>query len=203
MFFIGIDLGQKRDHTAIAVVERVEAWRPYGPSEFRGLDVRWLERVPLGTAYPVVVERVRQMVRHAELEGNCSVTVDGTGVGTPVVDLLRTAGLRCELIPVTITGGEKESANGSGWNVPKRDLIATLQVLLEKNELRVAKELEEAGSLVRELLDVKSRETGGGKARLGAEGTGEHDDLVIALALACWRARKWRSMQGGGRLNGI
>jgi hypothetical protein len=25
---------------------------------------------------------------------------------------------------------------------------------------------------------------------VGADGYGEHDDLVIALALACWRARR-------------
>jgi hypothetical protein len=27
-----------------------------------------------------------------------------------------------------------------------------------------------------------------GRARLGADGHGEHDDLAIALALACWKA---------------
>ena len=26
--------------------------------------------------------------------------------------------------------------------------------------------------------------------RLGADGCGEHDDLVIALALACWRGKR-------------
>ena len=36
--------------------------------------------------------------------------------------------------------------------------------------------------------------------RMGADGGGEHDDLVIALALACWRAKgqraEWRRYAG-------
>jgi hypothetical protein len=69
----------------------------------------------------------------------------------------------------------------SGWRwgslnvgAPKRDLISGLQLALEKGELRIARRMKEVGSLVRELMEVR----------------GEHDDLVIALALACWRARR-------------
>jgi hypothetical protein len=29
-----------------------------------------------------------------------------------------------------------------------------------------------------------------GSVRIGADGNGQHDDLVVALALACWRAGK-------------
>jgi hypothetical protein len=39
--------------------------------------------------------------------------------------------------------------------------------------------------------------------RLGADGCGEHDDLVIALALACWRAKRGQIGFGTGRLTGI
>jgi hypothetical protein len=39
--------------------------------------------------------------------------------------------------------------------------------------------------------------------RVGAEGCGEHDDLVIALALACWRTKRMTHEQtaesGGAR----
>jgi hypothetical protein len=46
----------------------------------------------------------------------------------------------------------------------------------------------------------------GGTVRLGADECGEHDDLVIALALACWRAgRKEKRKMGymNRRLPGI
>ena len=203
MFYIGLDLGQRRDHSAIAVLERLERLRPYGPSVFDRLLVRYLERVPLGTPYTAVVARIREIVQHPELRGQCAVVVDGTGVGAPVVDGLRAARLGCELCAVTITGGDREHGHAGVWSVPKRDLIAGIQVLLERGELRIAKALLEAGSLVRELLDMRITMAGNGRVRLGADGFGEHDDLVIAVALSCWRARRMQIGMGTSRLPGI
>jgi len=39
--------------------------------------------------------------------------------------------------------------------------------------------------------------------RLGADGYGEHDDLVMAVALACWRAKRPQNGFGTQRLPGI
>jgi hypothetical protein len=202
MFYVGLDLGQRRDHSAMAVVERIERLRPYGPSVFDRLLVRHLERIPLGTPYTAVVARMREIVQHPQLRGQCTVVVDGTGVGAPVVDGLRAARLGCELCAVTITGGDREHGHDGAWSVPKRDLIG-VQMLLERGELRIAKALIEAGSLVRELLDMRITMVGNGRVRLGADGFGEHDDLVIALALSCWRARRTQIGLGASRLTGI
>ena len=176
VLYLGLDLGRQRDHTAIAIVERVgeEIW------------VRHLERVALGTPYPKVVERVAQIVGQLR---KCTVIVDATGVGEPVVDTLRRAGLGCEIIAVTITGGNRETRTGANYCVPKLDLIAGIQVALEQGILRVPRELSDAGALARELLSVRVRSGFGGRGlKAGADGYGEHDDLVIAVALACWRA---------------
>jgi len=178
MFYLGLDLGKKHDHTAIAIVER------------RGntLQVRHLERVALGTPYTGVVARIGEIV---ERPGPWAVVVDGTGVGEPVVDALRRAGLGCGITAVTITGGQRESRGGSVCSVPKQDLIAGVQMAMEKGELRVARRLGEAGALVKEMLNVRiTAGLASGKVRIGADQYGEHDDLVIALALACWRARR-------------
>jgi hypothetical protein len=185
-------LGQKQDHTAIAVVERREF-----------LLVRHIERVALGTPYPMVVAYLREMVARQEVRGQCALVVDGTGVGGPVVDMLRGAGLGCEIKAVTITGGERERRSGGGqWvSVPKQDLIAGVQVALENGDMRIARRLKQAGSLVRELVDVRmSAGLGSGRVRIGADGYGEHDDLVIALALACWRAKRREVGERGQRL---
>jgi hypothetical protein len=224
MFYVGVDLGQKEDHTAIAIVERPDLLRGYQAREHQAaqrvrayqtqgdhtqrdrartgisLLVRRVQRVALGTPYPRVVETIREIARGREFAGQVAVVVDGTGVGAPVVDMLRAAGLGCEITAVTITGGERESRQGSlNVGVPKRDLIAGVQLALEKGELRIARRMKDAGALVRELLDV--RITGG--MRVGADGYGEHDDLVIALALACWRARRRENGERGQRLPGI
>src|SRR5216684_2488894 len=115
-YYVGLDLGQKGDPSAIAVVE--EWWEAVGGVDrvtyelrtTRRLDVRYLERVPLGTPYPEVVEQVCDLVRSPELKGRCVLVVDSTGVGAPVVDLLRRAPLEAWLVPVTITGGEHQSS---------------------------------------------------------------------------------------------
>ena len=78
----------------------------------------------------------------------------------------------------------------AGFNVPKRDLIASVQLALEQGELRIARDLREAGALVEELVDVRKTARESGRDRVGADRVGEHDDLVIALALACWKGRR-------------
>ena len=188
-FYVGVDLGQRQDHTAIAVVERTEF-----------LLVRHVERVALGTPYPLVVAHLREMVNRQELRRQCALVVDGTGLGGPVVDMLRGAGLGCEITAVTITGGEHErSGGGQSVSVPKRDLIAGVQVALDKGDLRIARRLRELGPLVRELVDVRMSSGPMGRVRIGADGCGEHDDLVIALALACWRAKRRENGERGQR----
>ena len=166
-------MGQRRDFTAIAVVERREnQW-----AGARELVLRYLERMPLGTPYTKVVERLRTMMRHPEMAGRTRMVVDATGVGAPVVEMLRSAGVSA--IAVTITGGAQAHGQGEHWHVPRRDLLAGLEVLLEAGDLKISRRLAEAERLVRELTALRTR--GGG---------GEHDNLVMAVALACWRARE-------------
>ena len=204
MFFAGMDLGQRQDYTAIAVVERRDAARAYLAPQFDSIAVRHVERLALGTPYPAVVARMRAIVQSDALRGDCSLTVDATGVGVPVVEMLRAGRLGCEICAVTMTGGEREHSIGSAWvSVPKRDLIAGVQVLLERGELRIARDLRGARMLLRELMDVQARAKGNGGTRVGADGHGEHDDLVIALALACWKAKRTRALFGAVRLPGI
>ncbi len=184
IYYAGLDLGQKRDHSALVVVERVDHGMAFQGAAYRSILVRYVERMRLGLPYPAVVQRVSEIVRSQELRDKCSLVVDATGVGAPVVDMLREARLGCNLTPVTISGGE----GGSGKVVSKQDLMAGVQVLLEKGQLRIGR-LKEREQLKRELMDVRMSRGNAGRMRIGADGSGEHDDLVIALALACWRAR--------------
>lgn len=190
--FIGVDLGQKYDFTAISVVER-NIGKPHylatylKPEEY--YDLRYLERLPLGTPYPRAVERIAAITRAEGVAGRCTLVVDGTGVGQPVFDLLRDAGLSCQVIPVAITGGRTAHTLGHGKSVPKSDLIATLQILLEKRQLRIAENLPERRRLVEELMSMRSGPTRSGRIAFGAGGR-SHDDLVLSLSLACWQAKK-------------
>ncbi len=193
--FLGLDLGQKQDYTAIAVLEKSEVqtgfdYAKWGPVMETRYNLRHLERVALGTPYTEVAERVRDVWDRA---GRCPVAADATGVGAPVMDLLRESGLGCELIPVTITGGMGETRGGGTWRVPKRDLVVGLQVLLEKGRLRIAAGMMEGETLVKELREMRVKVSTAGHEGYEAWRDGAHDDLVLAVALACWRAL-WRDV---------
>ncbi|HWF12070.1 MAG TPA: hypothetical protein VG297_26560 [Bryobacteraceae bacterium] len=194
MLYIGIDIGKSVDPAAIVIVGRLE----------RRLTLCYAERLALGTPYPDLAEHVRWIATHEKVRGRCAMAVDATGVGAPVVDMLRAGRMGCEIASVVISGGEKTtSGSGNRWTVPKRDLLTGVQVLLQRGELRIAPTLKEAGTLVRELTNVRMTPGNGGAMRMGADGFGEHDDLVIALALACWRAVRPQNGFGTRRLPGI
>jgi hypothetical protein len=177
-FLVGLDLGQARDYTAVAVVERLEDQ----PSRYA---VRHLERFPLGTAYPAIVEAVTALLRRPPLWKYTPLVVDATGVGAPVADLLRRAGLVPVL--VKIHGGQSVTRDDEGaFRVPKRDLASVLAVLLQSRRLHVAASLRDAAVLVTEMLAFKVKISAGGTDMYEAWRERDHDDLVLAVALACW-----------------
>ena len=169
MIMIGADLGQAQDPTALAVAE------VHTPE----IHVRHLERLSLGTPYPRVVERIGGLVDR--LPG-AALVVDATGVGRAVLDQMREVILNP--VAVTITGGRHTSFDGDHWRVPKTALLRPLVAAVDAGRLKVAKGLPEADALLRELQAFQRRITARGHDAF--QGVGEHDDLVIAVALACW-----------------
>ncbi len=102
--------------------------------------------------------------------------------------MLRQAELRP--VAVTITGGDTVGRDGRDYRVPKRDLVSTVQVLLDSERLKIASSLPEAKTLIDELLafkvtiSLKGHDSYGNDVGLWRENP--HDDLVLAVALACW-----------------
>ncbi len=169
-YFLGLDLGQAQDPAAIAVAEVPKS----------DIHIRHLERIPLGTPYPKVIEMVTAII---EKLPSPDLVVDATGVGRPVIDQMRETGL--EPVPVTITGGRFMSFDGDMWRVPKKALLRPLIAASEAGRLKVAKGLRETEAFQRELQAFQRRITARGYSAFG--GVGEHDYLVIAVALICWR----------------
>jgi hypothetical protein len=193
-YFTGLDLGQAKDYTAVAVLERTTL--PDPKREGRKLHhyaVRHLERLPLGTPYPDVCTRLARLFASPPLTGT-SLAVDYTGVGRPVFDMLRRAQIPARLRPVTITGGNKVSPSAGGWSVSKKELVSTLQVLLQSRRLRVAPTLAEAPTLVQELTTFQVKITPAAHETFGAWREGAHDDLVLAVAVAAWEGEHFREL---------
>ncbi len=142
----------------------------------------------LGTPYPEVARHVFRLMHTPPLQDNAVLAVDATGVGRAVVDQLKAHGLSFK--SVVITAGHKESRDGDIYRVPKRDLIARPQVLLQEGNrrLKIAPSLPEAGTLVEELLNFCHKISDAGNDTYGAWREGQHDDLLLALCLAVWAA---------------
>jgi hypothetical protein len=190
-YFIGLDLGQSHDFTAIAVLERAVLQREFNHAVWAyrkevQLHLRHLERVPIGTPYPEVVRRVVEITRSPILTGPIHLAVDNTGVGAAVMDLLRAAQPKATLLPVTITAGDTQNFSNGSHRVPKRDLIVGLQVLLQRGALRIAAGLPDAPTLLKELMAMRVKVSTAGNEQFAAWREGAHDDLVLAVSLASW-----------------
>jgi len=216
-FFAGLDLGQAHDFTALAIAEVVAVGTgeeepipgshvvdPDGRSRpatrektERRYDLRHLQRFPLHTDYPAIVDAVAALLGREPLGGaDVTLALDFTGVGRPIFDLFAKARLRGTLVPVTIHGGDAASRDGRGWRVPKRELISATQVLLQTGRLRIAPALAEAETLVRELADYRVKISASGHDSYDAR-EGQHDDLVLAVALAAWTSERGRPRRWG------
>ena len=158
-------------------------------------QVGHLERLPLGTTYPAIVAHVGRLL--TKLAGHPELVIDFTGVGRPVFDMFVYSGIYST--GVVITGGMTETRDGRTCSVPKLNLVSRLQALLHEARLKIQRELDEAETLVRELQDFRVEYTAAGHLTFNAR-SGKHDDLVLALAIATWRAHgggagSWESFQ--------
>lgn len=239
-YYIGLDLGQAQDYTALAVLEQqlwtgpevdwvdfgvffpegvepggwvspssvgplyaerilaVNAHYGKGPLAANSpLFVRHLERFPLGTKYGEIVASVRGLLSSEPFRRRIqrtSLLADKTGVGAAVVDSFYEQGVFP--IPISIHGGSTVTEEVRGFRVPKRDLVASVQTLLQNSRLKIAPGMGLAPVLKRELLNFRVR-INPATAHDSYEHWREadHDDLVLAVALACWYrelARKWQ-----------
>jgi hypothetical protein len=132
------------------------------------------------------VQHVYRLISHPPFLGHSELVLDLTGVGRPVADLFQAEGLRP--VKVSITAGDNETVNEHGiWHVAKLLLVSTVQAQLHDGRLQIQKDLPEAPILKLELEDFRATVTDSGRWTFGAR-SGAHDDLVLALALALWRA---------------
>jgi hypothetical protein len=183
-FILGLDLGQAADFTALIGIERVTEAKPHT------YHMRIAQRYPLRTPYTTIVERMAAFVQEPPLAGQCTLVVDATGVGQPVVDMFRAAKLACPFSPVTITGGNAVTRDGNQFNVPKRDLATATKVLLDDKRLRISEALPDCRLLVTELENFRVKITTKANDTYESWREGLHDDLVLATALACWLAER-------------
>jgi hypothetical protein len=101
------------------------------------------------------VEQVAELAASDELRGASTIVVDATGVSLAVRQMLRQRCRATRVIPVTITGGERQSYDGQMYRVPKRDLIVGLQVAFETREVGIVRGLPQLDVVRKELMTMQ------------------------------------------------
>jgi hypothetical protein len=176
-YIVGLDLGQANDYTALCIIEKLQR------EDGAVYHIRKLERTR-GTPYPEIISKVTRVMQSPELVGS-TLIVDQTGVGAPVVDSFRQSGLKP--IGIMIHGGDGVTHDGNTWRVPKRDLVSCLQVLNQNHRLKTPLKLVLSRILTGELLNFRVKiDPATAHDSYSAWRDQDHDDLVLAVALACW-----------------
>ena len=160
---MGLDIGKLNDYTVAYVVD-IPSMSFVAMDRFSGLD------------YTVLVPRITNMF-HAF---NCqTIHMDASGVGEPVVDMLRREG--CSVSPFKFSTASKAT------------LISTLAAEIEHKRVHFLKDDEQ---LRKELNLYEGKVMAGGQIRYSAP-VGYHDDCVIAAALTVSKAKKRRNTSRG------
>ena len=186
-YVLGVDLGQVNDPTAVALIEHSFGRQPL-------LQVRPPAALPTRHELPgdqrsdrrpsqrLTAPRPHQRRRRRD---RCRQTRRGR----PQAEARSN-----RFYAITITGGNSVTASPGNTNVPKRDLISTCQLLLQNGRLKIAAGIPDAAALIDEMLAYRITISENGHDSYGPWRERDHDDLLLALALAAWTAqnRSWR-----------
>lgn len=152
---VGIDIGTRSDHTAVAWLDDWNLCR--------------IERWPLGMEYPEIIARLEPVIAESD-----HTYMDASGVGDPVFSTLSSP----KLTGIRITGGRK-ATKGDIWTVPKSMLVNTLLQAVSRQKLRITAP-EPGRSLLRNEM-VQFTQYAGKHPKY--EARAGHDDLVLSACL--------------------
>lgn len=167
------------------MTEEEESWTVF--------EVRDLARLPLGTEWHVVGERVGDAIDQIKDRGihtTIPVVVDATGIGNAVLEQSIKPALKeqpaVRITSAMFTHGDRYKGHRGAReiSVGKAYLVGRLKSLFQTDRILLPKQHGEAATMVQELLDYEIRVSEDANEKYGAFSVGSHDDLVTALGLA-------------------
>jgi phage FluMu gp28-like protein len=158
-FFVGVDLGQKWDHSAIAVVRK----------DAEIVSLVHMKRFKLGTEYGAVLGHVKLLQRTLQVVRR--VYIDQTGVGEFFVEQSRKEGVK-DVKGVMLSLPEKEN------------IMVCMKRTMEKGQLRIPYDSE----LINEINVERYEQTQTNQTKF-SHPNGTHDDRLWALALAIYASK--------------
>jgi PBSX family phage terminase large subunit len=150
-YVMGVDLGRHMDFTVIIVFDEATHKMVY-IDRFNQID------------WALQKARIEAVARRYN---DALIRIDATGVGDPITEDLKRAGLRVE--PFVFTNNTKKS------------LVDNLALKLEQDDIKIIQHPE----LIQEMTVFKYEKTASGNIRYSAP-DGLHDDCVMSLGLAVY-----------------
>lgn len=212
-YIAGLDIGQMSDPSALTVLDR-DLFTDKGAFRYR-YAARWLERFPLQTPYPTMARMVRE--RLEKLGERLILVIDVTGVGRGVVDTFREEWMTVDpvtydrvpqpgkplIVALTLLTSAMYQPTSPSWDehhVPKKDVVLALMLALQHRRFRVPRQLKEAAVLFKEGQNFQWKATPNGNDQYDTWRSGQHDDLLLAVAIAVWWGEQYgrlASLRGG------
>ena len=187
-YWLGVDLAQAQDNTALVVVhdECLPQWgggsrQVLGP---RRRTIVFADKFR-GVSYPDIISHVIRTLTKEPLLGRARLVIDASGLGRVVSDLLFEQGVEHHAIQMTV--GQNWAKKGRYVNVGKTLLLETLSLLFATGDLTFAHDLPLREDILAELETFQLTETAAGNQVITQGKSGaHHGDLSIALSVACF-----------------
>jgi hypothetical protein len=184
-FFVGLDLGQAADFTAVAVMECTEAklipppptsrdsfelsgiGDATGKSAVRSAVAKVTQETPIGKTYHIrFCERLEKGTAYPDIVRWISTLVTKLLTRAQVGLVVDATGVGrpivdmftqsgLKCVPVNVTGGQNDNFGNGVWNVPKKDLVGAAKAMLGKKLLKIDDGLEHKDVLIREIENFR------------------------------------------------
>jgi len=195
-FLVGLSVGQGAQSSGVAVLERLP---PKEPGASRNYACRYLRRwVPPDTAYPTLVSNLNDMFND-ELLNRCDLIVEaGPGIKA-VVAFFRKNRLPAWIRPAEIRASAEDTNVEGVWRIAKASVIETARQVLQEGRLVFDDQMQpkmlaatpSAQTIYQGLLTYPYNKTPAANDAFASR-EGADDDLILAVALACWFAEHCR-----------
>src|SRR6266571_2285255 len=158
-YYVGVDLGQKRDHSVVAVILKKNDQ----------ITLVHMKRFALGTEYQAIIDYLKLVGER--FRNVRAFYIDQTGVGEAFPENARRAGIK--------------NVEGIELSLPRKsDVMTNVKQVMEQKRLHIPRDRE----LIIEMNAEIAKLTEAGKTKFHHR-SGTHDDRLWALALAVYSSR--------------
>jgi hypothetical protein len=212
VYVVSVDPASSKDGDFLALVVVEARLQDSGGLIRRALDGRLIHRLVFAERHrgmsfldvpALVAKRIRLIAAHDVEHGRRSQTViltlDATGLGRALVDLIVESGGCGEdrFVPVVVTSGLREGLSDAGLTIPKRDVVLRAMRVAGEGRFIVSRGLKLAGEIEREFASLEAKVRSGGHETFEAAGS-KKDDLAFASSLAVYIGERFGTAAPAG-----